>query len=74
MSIQDNAKLLEQLKLAFERIIIWNNYEPKVTTKIPNQYLDFLIEPSFQGVNRFFVISFENKVDRTLNRKYYIPT
>ena len=74
MSIQDNAKLLEQLKLAFERIIIWNNYEPKVTTKIPNQYLDFLIEPSFQGVNRFFVLSFENKVDRTLNRKYYIPT
>ena len=74
MSIQDNAKPLEQLKLAFERIIIWNNYEPKVTTKIPNQYLDFLIEPSFQGVNRFFVLSFENKVDRTLNRKYYIPT
>ena len=74
MSIQDNAKLLEQLKLAFEIIIIWNNYEPKVTTKIPNQYLDFLIEPSFQGVNRFFVLSFENKVDRTLNRKYYIPT
>ena len=25
-----------------------------------NRYLDYLIDPSFQGVNRTFVLSFEN--------------
>ena len=27
-----------------------------------NQYLDFLINPSFQGVNKFLVLSFEHNV------------
>ena len=27
-----------------------------------NQYLDFLIDPSFQGVNRLLVLSFEDNV------------
>ena len=27
------------------------------------RYLDFLIDPSFQGVNRLFVLSFENEED-----------
>ena len=26
-----------------------------------NQYLDFLVGPSFQGVNRFFLLQLENK-------------
>ena len=26
-------------------------------------YLDYLIDPSFQGVNRLFVLLFENKTD-----------
>ena len=44
---KDNAKLPEQLKSSFARIINCNKYEPKVTTQAPNPYLDFLIEPSF---------------------------
>ena len=56
LSTQDNAKLLEQLKSGFKRKINWNKYEPKVTLVQRNQYLDFLINPSFQGVNRLFVI------------------
>ena len=31
LSIQDNAKLLQQLKLGFERTINWNKYQSKVT-------------------------------------------
>ena len=38
-----------------------------------NPYLDFLIDPIFQGVNRLFVLSFENKVDRTVQTKYFLP-
>ena len=56
LSTQDNAKFLEQLKSGFKRPINWNRYQPKVSTERPNQYLDFLIDPSFQGVNRLFFI------------------
>ena len=33
-------------------------------------YLDYLIDPSFQEVNRLFVLSFENDTDRTVHIKY----
>ena len=32
-----------------------------------------MINPSFQGVNRLFVLSFENENDRTLHSNYYLP-
>ena len=56
LSTQDNAKLLEPLKFGFQRAISWNKRQPKFSTERQNQYLDFLINPSFQGVNRHFVV------------------
>ena len=41
---------------------------------MPNTYLDYLIDPSFLGVNRHFVLSFENSTDKTVHTKYYLPT
>ena len=38
-----------------------------------NQYLDFLIDPSFQGVNTLSVLLFENKGNRKLHPGYYLP-
>ena len=38
-----------------------------------NAKLNHLIEPSRQGVNRLFVLAFENDAQRTSNRRYYIP-
>ena len=35
--------------------------------------LNDLVEPSFQGVNRLFVLSFENENGRTSHSKYYLP-
>ena len=32
-----------------------------------------MVEPSFQGVNRLFVLAFENDTQRTLNAGYYLP-
>ena len=58
-STQDNTKLLEQLKSGFKRAINWNKYQSIVSKERPNQYLDCLIDPGFQGVNRLFVLSFE---------------
>ena len=47
LSIQDNAKLLQQL--------------------------DFLLDPSFQGVNKLFVLSFKNEGDRKVHTGCYLP-
>ena len=38
-----------------------------------NPYLDYLTDPSFQGVNRLFVLSIENSPDRRVNIKYHLP-
>ena len=56
LSTQDNIKLLKQLEAAFKRTINWNKYLPKTTNQAQNRCLDFLIDPSFQGVNRRFVM------------------
>ena len=58
-STQDNAKLLEQLNSVFLKKINWNKYQSKVSMGKQNQYLGYLISPSFQGVNRLFVLSFD---------------
>ena len=55
LSTQDNVKLLEQLKSGFKRTINWNQYQPKVSIEALNQYLYFVIDPSFKEVNRLFV-------------------
>ena len=60
LSTEDNTKLLQQLKSGFKRIIHWNQFQSKVTILEPNPYLDYLIGPSFQGVDRLFVLPFEN--------------
>ena len=73
LSTQDNAKLLQQLKSGFKRTINWNKYESNIKTFAQNRYLNYLINPSFQGVNRLFVLSFENKNDRTSHSTYYLP-
>ena len=45
----------------------------KVSIEGPNEYLDSLIEPSFQGVNRLFALSFENNAHRTRHTGHFPP-
>ena len=73
LSTQDNAKLLPQLKSGFKRTISWNKYLAKPELLAQNANLNHLIEPSFQGINRLFILAFENDVQRTSNRRYYFP-
>ena len=58
LSFQDNAKLLQLLKSGFKRTINWNKYESNIKRYAQNRYLNHLINPSFQGVSRLFVLSF----------------
>ena len=69
----DNAKLLQQLKSGFKRTINWNKYQLDPKTYSKNRYLNHLVNPSFHGVNKLFVLSFENKNDRTSNSNSYLP-
>ena len=73
LSTQENVKFLQQLKSGFKRIINWNKYlsKPELLRRNPN--LNYLIEPSFQGINRLFVLAFENDTRRTSHSNYYLP-
>ena len=76
LSTEDNAKLLQQLKSGFKRIINWNKYLSKpelLAQNTNNTNLNHLVEPSFQGVNRLFVLAFENDIQRKSNKRYYLP-
>ena len=73
LSTQENTKLLQQLKSGFKRVINWNKYLSKPELLAQNQNLNHLVEPSFQGVNRLFVLEFENDNHRTIHDRYYLP-
>ena len=75
LSIDDNTKLLQQLKPGFKRTINWNIYETKTTTQNAlNQYFDFLIKPSFWEVNRLFVLTFNANDSRIGHSRYFLLT
>ena len=73
LSTKNNEKLLQQLKSGFKKTIIWNKYESSIKTFAQDRYLNYLINPSFQGVNWLFVLAFENENDRTPHSTYYLP-
>ena len=73
LSTQDNVKLLQQLRSGYKRTINWSKYESNIKTFAQNRYLNHLINPSFQGVNRLFVLSFENEDQRKSHSTYYLP-
>ena len=74
LSTQENTKFHQQLKSGFKRVINWNKYlsKPELLAQKPN--INHLVEPSFQGINRLFVLAFENYDDRISDEKYYLPT
>ena len=73
LSTQDNSQLLQQLKSGFKRVISWNKHLSKPELLRQNPNLNHLIEPSFQGVNRLFVLAFENDTQRTSHSGYCLP-
>ena len=74
LSTQDNVKLLDQLKSGFKRTTNWNKYQSKASIQVQKQYLDYLIVPSFQGVNKLFVLLFEDYAHQTSHYRYFLST
>ena len=73
LSTPENTKFFQQLKSSFKRVINWNKYlsQPELLPQNPN--LNHLVEPSYEGVSRLFVLVFENDDDRTSSKEYYLP-
>ena len=72
LSTQENAKLLQQLKSGFKRIINWNKHLSKPELLAQNPNLNHLVEPSFQGINRLFVLAFEGDAQRIVHTGHYL--
>ena len=78
LSKEDNKDFIEQQNKGFQKSIYWNEYKTKETNEDADanvfQYIN--LDPSFQGVNRLFVMAY-NRVDgqptRNGQRKYYLP-
>ena len=78
LSKEDNKDFIEKQNKGFQRFIYWNEYKTKEQTENADvnspKYIS--LDPSFQGVNRLFVMTY-NRVDgqptRNGQRKYYLP-
>ena len=44
-----------------------------MTNQVETNNLSYLMDPTFNKVNRLFVLSFKNEEDRTYFSKYYTP-
>ena len=45
-----------------------------MTQQTWNRNLDFFIDPSLQGINRLFVLSFKDRRVRESYKQYFLPT
>ena len=73
LSTQDNAKLLQQLKSVLKWTINWNKYQSDSKANAQKQFSNYLVDPSFQRLNRLFVLSFQNENGKTSPSEYYLP-
>ena len=80
LSTKDNVNLAKQLNEGFKRSIYWNEYKSKIEIKEAdvNNLKTSPLDASFHGVNRLFVIAFDNinngdnKIERDCHRKYFL--
>ena len=59
---------MKQLESGSKEIIKWNKYQSKVTEQKQNRYLDYIVDLDFKEVNRLFVLSFEKKKKKLIEK------
>ena len=67
-------KLYEELKTGITVTVAWNKYRCQVINQTATNNLNYLIDPTFNNVNRLLVLVIENEEDRSSYSKYYAPT
>ena len=82
LSKEDNKDFIEQQNKGFQRSIYWNEYKTKEQTEDANanatKYIN--LDPSFQGVNRLFIMVYnrlaavnDNQFSKDSQQIYYLP-
>ena len=79
LSKEDNKDFIEQQNKGFQRSIYWNEYKTKEKTEDADanatKYNN--LDPSFQDVNRLFLMAYsradDDQATRNGQRKYYLP-
>ena len=77
LSVEDNAKLTKLLSERFKRSVYWNKYKV-IPNKIYNadDYIRELLDASYQGVKRLFVLAYGNASDNLVtadsHRRYFL--
>ena len=58
------------MKQETKRIISWNKDKSEIATQTKNNNLDYLNDPTFRKINRFFVLSFKNGNDDPIRNSF----
>ena len=66
-------QLYKELKTGISIDFTWNKYRSQTINQTATNNLNFLIDPTFNNVNRLFVLAFPNEGDRRSFSKYYTP-
>ena len=67
-------QLYKELKTGISIDFTWSKYRSQMINQAATNNLNFLIDPTFNNVNRLFVLAFPNEEDRRYFSKYYAPT
>lgn len=68
LSLNDDIKFLERVKQLFERRIAWDKYRSEITAQPRSNNLGYMIDSTFQFINRLFAQSFKvDENDPTIN-------
>ena len=84
LSAEDNVKLSKLLGEGFKRLAYWNKYKVidnkvvEIADENGEKYIRELLDSSYQGVKRFFVLAYNNangndKVSIDSYKKYFLP-
>ena len=66
-------ELLKDLKTGFSFDSTWSRYRTQIINQPSTNNSKFLIDPTFNNINRLFVLAFPNEEDRSSFSKYYVP-
>ena len=84
LSAEDNVKLSKLLGEGFKRPAYWNKYKVidnkvlKIAVNNEEKYIRELLDSSYQGVKRLFVLAYNNtagnnQVSTDSHKKYFLP-
>ena len=78
LSKENNKDFIEQQNKGFQRSIYWNEFKTKEKDEDGNANVTKYIslDPSFQGVNRLFLMAYSREANQTTrngHQKYYLP-